>query len=69
MKLDQAAFESCVNGGTHAKGIQSAVDEAAKMGVTATPTIFINGRMVVGALPYDAFERIVQDELARASVR
>jgi protein-disulfide isomerase len=69
VKLDQAAFESCVNAGTHAKAIQTAVDEAAKMGVTATPTIFINGRMVVGALPYDAFERIVQDELARASVK
>jgi len=69
VKLDQAAFEACVNGGTHAKAVQSAVDEAAKMGVTATPTIFVNGRMVVGALPYDAFERIVQDELARAAAR
>ena len=69
LKLDQRAFESCVNGGTHAKGVQAAVDEATTMGVTATPTIFINGRMVVGALPYDAFERIIQDELARAGTK
>ena len=69
VKLDQAAFESCVNAGTHAKAVETAVDEAAQMGVTATPTIFINGRMVVGALPYDTFERIIQDELSRASVK
>ena len=33
-------------------------------GVSSTPTIFINGRTVMGALPFEAFDQIIQEELA-----
>ena len=32
-----------------------------------TPTFFINNRLLVGAQPYSAFERLIEEELNRAS--
>jgi predicted DsbA family dithiol-disulfide isomerase len=37
--------------------------------VTGTPAFFINGRMVVGAQPYEAFAQVIEDELERAARR
>ena len=42
-----------------------ASDVAAGMaaGVTGTPTVFVNGRMIAGAQSFDGFERVVLEEL------
>ncbi len=32
-----------------------------------TPTFFVNGRLLIGAQPFSAFERIIEEELDRAS--
>jgi protein-disulfide isomerase len=40
----------------------AAGDEA---GVSGTPAFFINGRTLTGAQPFEAFKRIIDDELAR----
>jgi protein-disulfide isomerase len=37
-----------------------------KMGVNSTPTIYINGRALIGAQPFDQFKLIIDEELARA---
>jgi protein-disulfide isomerase len=34
--------------------------------VQSTPTFFINGTQVVGAQPYETFQRLVEAELAQA---
>ena len=34
-----------------------------ELGVTGTPAFFINGRRIAGALPYDEFKRIFEEEL------
>lgn len=39
--------------------------EGAKAGVTGTPTFFINGRMLVGAKPFEDFNSIIQEELSK----
>jgi hypothetical protein len=39
---------------------------ASQVGAQGTPTIFVNCRKVVGALPFDAFKPIVEDEMRRA---
>ena len=36
-----------------------------RLGVDATPTVFINGRRISGAQPYEVFARAIDDELAR----
>ena len=37
------------------------------LGVRSTPTVFINGRMVSGAQPYEVFTKIIDEELERAT--
>jgi hypothetical protein len=34
-------------------------------GVTGTPAFFVNGRMVVGAQPFENFAKVIDDELTR----
>jgi protein-disulfide isomerase len=67
LKLDAAAFTTCVDKGRHRADVDNAVAAAADLGVSATPTVFINGRLVVGAVPYETYERIVREELGRAT--
>ena len=39
---------------------------AQRLGVSGTPTFFINGRPVVGAQPYEVFQSVIDEELASA---
>lgn len=41
--------------------------EAARLGVSGTPTFFINGRRLIGALPLDEFKKLIERELTVAS--
>jgi protein-disulfide isomerase len=67
LKLDTTAFGSCVDKAAHRSDIDRSLEEAAAHGVEATPTVFINGRLVIGAVPYDTYERIVREELSRSA--
>jgi protein-disulfide isomerase len=62
--LDAAALQSCVKAQDE-KAVRISQKEGEKMGVTATPEMFVNGRKVDGALPIEnlraAFDRAVQD--------
>ena len=59
------AFERCLNARTHRSAVQKDIDEGTRVGVTGTPTFFINGRVISGAQPLESFTRIVDEELAR----
>jgi protein-disulfide isomerase len=45
--------------------IDEDIQAANAAGVSGTPAFFINGRMLSGAQPFDAFKRIIDDELDR----
>jgi protein-disulfide isomerase len=45
------------------------MQEGTALGVGSTPTVFINGRLLTGAQPYEAFRQIIDDELQRAGRR
>jgi protein-disulfide isomerase len=61
--LDVATFKECVASGKHRAAVQKDVEEAKRLDVTGTPTFFINGRMLTGAQPLEAFVRVIDDEL------
>jgi len=65
--LNGDAFDRCVDSGKFESQWQQNRSEGQKYGVSATPTFFINGRMVTGALPYQQFSAIVEEELERAT--
>jgi protein-disulfide isomerase len=63
--LDVPAFEQCLNSGTYQATVQREVEEGTRLGVTGTPTFFVNGRLLVGAQPLAAFVSVIEEELAR----
>ena len=65
MGMDSAKFNACFDSGGERKLVQDDADEGSRNGVASTPTVFINGRAVVGAMPIDAYDAIIQEELAR----
>ena len=63
--LDQASFDTCLDSGRFAAAVSADLRLGQGVGVSSTPTVFINGRAVMGAAPYDVFAEIVQDEIDR----
>jgi protein-disulfide isomerase len=61
--LNTAQFNACVD--THK--LKAQVDEDVKAGeeagVNGTPAFFVNGRMISGAMPYDVFKKLIDEEL------
>jgi protein-disulfide isomerase len=64
--LDAAAFNACLESGRHRAEWQSDEKDGTRYGVSSTPAFFINGRLIVGAQPYESFARVVEEELARS---
>lgn len=65
--LDAAAFSACIESTKHDDAIQAAFDAGSRVGVTGTPTFFVNGRMLVGAKPVEEFKQIIDEEIKRNS--
>ncbi|MCH9683581.1 MAG: thioredoxin domain-containing protein [Deltaproteobacteria bacterium] len=49
----------------HAPAVSRDLRLGRRLGVSSTPTFFINGRLVTGAKPLRDFEAIIEDELTR----
>jgi protein-disulfide isomerase len=64
--VDGEKVRAAIAAGKHADRIRS--DQAAMqaVGVNGTPTMFVNGRKVVGALPLEQFRPVVDEELKKA---
>ena len=63
--LDRAAFEQCLDSSKHQEVVKAAFESGEKLGVNSTPTIYVNGRPLIGAQPYEVFKQVVDEELAR----
>jgi protein-disulfide isomerase len=63
--LDAGAFDQCLESRKHRKAVQEDLAEGAKLGLTGTPSFFINGREISGAQPLEAFAAMIDEELSR----
>ena len=61
--LDVDKFTSCYDAGKYANLVKEDTANAASLGINSTPTTFVNGQIVKGALPYQQFEQIIKDAL------
>src|SRR5215468_4342281 len=64
--LNVDSFDRCFVSGKYKAVVQQDLNEGAQLGLTGTPTFFINGREISGNQPLDAFEAIIDEELAAA---
>ena len=65
--LDAEAFASCLDEGRHAAAVNRDLSIGRSSGASSTPTLFINGRPIFGALPIETFDQIIREELAAAA--
>jgi protein-disulfide isomerase len=65
VSLNVDSFDRCFASGKYKTVVQQDLNEGAQLGLTGTPTFFINGREISGNQPLEAFEAIIDEELAR----
>jgi protein-disulfide isomerase len=63
LKLDQKKFDTCLDSGQFTAEVSKDQADGLKAGVNGTPTFFINGQMLSGALPIDKFKEVIDEEL------
>ena len=64
LKVDTAQFDQCLDSGKHAGAVAKDIKQGESLGVQSTPTMFVNGRPVVGAQSYEYFVGVIDEELA-----
>lgn len=64
-KLDESKISACIDTHATAAEVHNSLKAGAGLGIQQTPTFFINGRMVPGALAWNNLDAIVQLELNR----
>ncbi|MFN8545320.1 MAG: thioredoxin domain-containing protein [Candidatus Binatia bacterium] len=62
--IDMAKWGECVDGKKTTDLVKAQMQEGSGLGVTGTPSFFINGRQLVGAQPFENFKAVIDDELA-----
>ncbi len=61
--LDQAQFDACLDGHKYVADVQANVADGNKVQVQGTPTFFVNGRRLIGALPFAQFQQAIDAAL------
>ncbi len=63
--MDGSKFETCLDSSKYAERVRDSVAAGAQLGVSSTPTVFVNGRMLEGAQPFEVFASLIDEELAK----
>ena len=58
LKLDTEAFNTCLDSGKYAAIVSQESAYGQSLGVRGTPTFFVNGQLLVGAQPFEAFQKV-----------
>jgi protein-disulfide isomerase len=62
--LDMGKWKSAVEAHAQSAAIQADMNAGNAVGANGTPTFFINGKRLVGAMPFDSFKQVIDAELA-----
>ncbi|MBR9691585.1 thioredoxin domain-containing protein [Candidatus Woesearchaeota archaeon] len=63
--LDTNEFDECLDSGAMADEIAKDMRDGQAAGIQGTPGFIINGQLVSGAQPFDAFKQVIEAELAK----
>ncbi len=64
--LDAARVGAALDKGAHVDRIRRDQALCTRLGANGTPTMFVNGRKVVGAVPFEQLRAVVEEELRKA---
>ena len=63
--LDSEVFDGCLDSREFRDQVAADMEAGRQAGVTGTPALFINGRFLSGAQPFNVVSRVIDDELTR----
>jgi protein-disulfide isomerase len=64
--LDLEKFRAALDGGKFQAAIREEIEYGVSIaGPSGTPTVFVNGRLMPGAFPFESFRQVIDEELAR----
>jgi protein-disulfide isomerase len=64
--VDTGAFSECVDSGKYTQAVKDDSSYAQSVGVSATPSFFVNGQKLEGAQPYNVFKTLIDQELEKS---
>jgi protein-disulfide isomerase len=64
--LDMAKFAADLNSAENKKSVKADQALARQFGARGTPNFFVNGRQLVGAQPFPAFKKVIDEEVKKA---
>jgi len=67
--LHMGAFAQCLDSRKYQQKIEEETKLGFELGARGTPTFFLNGRILVGAQPFTAFQSAIEEALANASTQ
>jgi protein-disulfide isomerase len=67
LKLDQAKFDQCLDSGSKSEAVKKDLEEGQKLGLTGTPSFFVNGHFFSGAADSAMLHEIVGMEMPASS--
>ena len=63
IKLNQQAFDSCLDNKKYRQTVENSQSDAKRKGVSITPTIFIGDRKISGAQPFSIYKTLIDAQL------
>jgi len=64
LKLNGEQFDQCLDNGEMAAAVKKDFEEGKSMGLTGTPSFFVNGHFFSGAVDYGLLKQMVEQQLA-----
>ncbi len=61
--LNIAVFSECLSSGTKTEAVKADLALAEELGINGTPSFVINGKILVGAQPFENFKAVIEAEL------
>jgi protein-disulfide isomerase len=67
LKLDSEQFDKCLDSGEEAAAVERDRKEGLRLGISGTPSFFVNGHYLSGALDYAALRQVVEQQLSETT--
>jgi protein-disulfide isomerase len=61
----EADFAKCLDAHKYQAKVEEDVKQGQELAIKSTPTFFINGKLLSGALPIETFSEVIDEELAK----
>ncbi len=65
--LDEAAFNDCLDSDRYREAVEAETTAGQERSVRSTPTLFINGEKIEGAIPFEQLQPLIEAELTNTN--